>query len=299
MQLGDAPDEATMAEYLAMMRADGVADEQSLSAVAGLTGEELRLLMEQQRREEPVPEDGDLERLLRLRSDPRALAAALPRARSQGMGAGVALLIGFCAVCLAAALVLPFVLAGPAVGAVAVVGAAALYLAARPAVKRLGVLSAGSFTVDGAGVVRAIAGVGWARRRARRAGGEAGSAGRFGVAAVFLLLVLGVPVAVAVGADLPEVMLGWMVMAMLAFNEMPLLALRTRRDMLRRSAEALDPEFGLALAADYLRRGGDADRLAEGVGLEALAPSDEGEFVSLMQDAFLRRSLTQLIREEP
>lgn len=299
MQLGDAPDEATMAEYLAMMRADGVADEQSLSAVAGLTGEELRLLMEQQRREEPVPEDGDLERLLRLRSDPRALAAALPRARSQGMGAGVALLIGFCAVCLAVALVLPFVLAGPVVGAVAVVGAAALYLAARPAVKRLGVLSAGSFTVDGAGVVRAIAGVGWARRRARRAGGEAGPAGRFGVAAVFLLLVLGVPVAVAVGADLPEVMLGWMVMAMLAFNEMPLLALRTRRDMLRRSAEALDPEFGLALAADYLRRGGDADRLAEGVGLEALAPSDEGEFVSLMQDAFLRRSLTQLIREEP
>lgn len=298
MQRGEAPDEATMTEYLAMMRADGVADEQSRSAVEGLTGEELRLLMEERRLEEQAPEGEELQLLLRLRSDPRALAAALPRARSQGVGAGVALLIGFCAACLAAALVLPFVLAGPVVGVAADAGAVALYLAVRPVVKRLGVLSAGSFTVDGEGVVRAIAGVGWARRRARR-GGEPGLANHFGVAAVFLLIVLGLPVTVAVGADLPEVMLGWMVMGMLAFNEMPLLALRTRRDMVRRSAEALDPEFGLALAADYLRRGGDADRLAEGVGLGELAPSDEDEFASVMQDAFLRRSLTQLIREEP
>ncbi|WP_026922651.1 hypothetical protein [Glycomyces arizonensis] len=299
MARNDPLDETTMAEYLAMTRAEGVTDERALEMAEGMSSRELRFVMEAQRLASSAPGPDDLQRLVQVRSDPRLLAAALPRARTPaGLDVGRALLLLFCVGCLAAALVMSLVLAGPLVGAVVDVGAVAVYLAVRPLVKRLGVLTAGSFTIDAAGVVRTIAGVGWARRRARRDGNEPSQASNFGVAVVFLLLVLFLPVTVAVLADLPEIMLGWMVMAMLALNEMTLLLLRTRRDAIDRAAEALDPEFGLALAADYLQRGGDPRRLAEGIGIRDLAPPDEERFASVMGDAFLRRNIALLTRED-
>ncbi|WP_162181798.1 hypothetical protein [Glycomyces tenuis] len=288
-----------MAEYLSMARSDGLPEAKARELAEGMSRQDLRFVMEMQRLEEPESDHEGMRRLLRARSDPRMLAAALPRGRMRGeLGAGLVLLLLFCVGCLVTTLVMPFTLAGPVVGLVADVGAVAVYLAVRPVVKRLGVFSMGSFTVDAAGVVRAVSGVGQARRRARRDGEEPGLANLFGVAAVFLLLVLGVPVTVAVAADLPEVMLAWMVMAMLVLNETTLLIVRTRRDVLRRPAEVLDSEFGLALATDYLRRGGDAGRLAEGVGLRELAPPGEGAFISVMRDAFLRRSIARLVQED-
>lgn len=299
MARNDPPDETTMAEYLAMTRAEGIADERALEMAEGMGSRELRFVMEAQRLASSTPGPDDLQRLVQVRSDPRLLAAALPRARTPvRIDAGRALLLLFCVGCLAAALVMPLVLAGPLVGAVVDVGAVALYLAVRPLVKRLGVLTAGSFTIDAAGVVRTIAGVGWARRRARRDGNEPSVASNFGFAVLFLLLVLFLPVTVAVLADLPEIMLGWMVMAMLVLNETTLLLLRTRRDAIDRSAEALDPEFGLALAADYLQRGGDPQRLTEGIGIRDLFPPDEERFSSVMGNAFLRRNIALLTQQD-
>lgn len=299
MARNDPPDETTMAEYLAMTRAEGIADERALEMAEGMSPRELRFMMEAQRLASSTPGPDDLQRLVQVRSDPRLLAAALPRARMPaGIDAGRALLLLFCVGCLAASLVMSLVLAGPLVGAVVDVGAVVLYLAVRPLVKRLGVLTAGSFTIDAAGVVRTIAGVGRARRRARRDGNEPSSASNFGFAVVFLLIVLFLPVAVAVLADLPEIMLGWMVMAMLALNEVTLLLLRTRSDAIDRSAEALDPQFGLALAADYLQRGGDPRRLTEGIGIRDLAPADEERFSSVMGNAFLRRNIALLTQQD-
>lgn len=299
MARDDPPDEATGAEFLAMARADGVSDEQALEMAEGTSGQDLRFVMETHRLAAPASEHEELQHLVRVRRDPRWLAAALPRGpMKSGLNAGMVLLLLFCAGCLAGSLAMPFAMAGPVVGLAAGIGAVLLYLAVRPAVKRLGLFSAGAFTVDAAGVVKAIAGVGNARRRVRRDGDEPGLANHFGVAVVFLLLVVFLPAAVAVVSDRPEVMLGWMVMAALALNEAPLMVLRTRRDVSDRSAEILDPEFGLALATDYLKRGGEADRLVEGVRLDHLAPAGEAEFVEVMRYAFTRRSIARLAQDE-
>src|SRR5690606_20225435 len=90
----------------------------------------------------PESDQEALRRLLRARSDPRRLAAELPRGEApEGAEAGLVLLSLFCVGCLAAGLAMPFALAGPAVGVAVGVGGTALYLAVRPVVKRFGVLS--------------------------------------------------------------------------------------------------------------------------------------------------------------
>lgn len=93
--------------------------------------------------------------------------------------------------------------------------------------------------------------------------------------------------------DVPEIMLGWVIMAMLALNEMVLLIVRTRADSRRRDAAAVDGQFGLAMIVDYLSRADDPRPLLDGIPLGELVPADENGFRSVMRDAILRRAVAQ------
>lgn len=239
--------------------------------------------------------DGELlQCLVRARSDPRLLAATLPRAKVQPVA--LVLLLLFCFGMLVWSVVMPLVMSGPLVGSLAVIGSGVGYLAIRPLAKRAGWLSVGAFTVDREGVFRTLSGIGQARRRIRKRGDDVSLRANWGLAIVFLSIVIGLPVVVIMLTDRPEIMLGWMVMAMLALNEMVLLVVRTRVDVRRRDAAAVDGAFGLSLIADYLDRGGGVRPLLDGIRLDRLVPEDEPRFRAVIQDAIRRRARAEAMQ---
>lgn len=190
MTQDELPDDATMSEFLAMMATENVPEHRARELASGLTADELRMLMTEQREAET---DAELQRrLVRARSDPRLLAAVLPRPKVQP--APLVVLCLFCVGMLVWTIVMPFAMAGPLVGSLAAAGAVVTYLAIRPLAKRAGWLSVGAFTVSRDGVFRVLSGIGQARRRIRKDGDDMSVGANMGVAVLFLLIVIGLPV---------------------------------------------------------------------------------------------------------
>lgn len=285
------PTEQTLADFTAMLRTEGMSDERARDLANGLTDGELRMLMDDQRAAEP--DEHLLARLVRARHDPRLLAATLPRARSAETGGVVAVMaVGILLV--AWVLAMPIALAGPAVGAAIDAAALVIYIAIlRPLAKHSGVMSTGCFTVDRNGEFRVLAGIGQARRRLAFGGNDLGPRATFGTAAIVLAVVIGVPVALVAVTGTPALMLGWMIFAMLAIGELPVLALRTHMDTRRRQAVVIDPQFGLSITAYALAEGGDVAAAVDGgVSLDRMVPSDEDTFRRVMVEALTRRAMT-------
>lgn len=207
---------------------------------------------------------------------PEELAAALPIKEDQGR-VSQALLSAFCVGMLVVSLLMPIRLEGLVGGLLIDGSSVVVYLLLRWLTKRSGILSFGSFVIDSQGVLRVLSGVAAARRQAR----GMGDVHRWFIREVLLglamvPLILGVPVAIAIWLDRPQVMLGWMVCFGLAMAELPLLVWRIHWAR-RQGARVLQPGLPMGLTAGYLHRGGDPRQLTSGIPLRELIPQSREE----------------------
>lgn len=226
--------------------------------------------------EEPVAEELSTERLLEM----------LPRQEPRSKGA-IFWICLFCLGCLVAVVWMPVNLLGLLTGGLLLLGSIIFYLLIRSVLKRSGMLSMGVFTLDPQGTFRAISGVSAARRQAKALENQRRWVIReWLVGAAFALVVIGAPATIAVAFDFPEIMLGFMVCAGLVMAEMPVLVLRQVRAE-KDGAETLDGELSMSLAASYVSRGADAERLKNGVPVTDVVPTDPDEQNRVIEHALM------------
>lgn len=306
----DPPTADTMAQVARLVGSE----EKARELAADLSDTELRMVIRAQQAESSEEDqramtqallDGTVgwapssdhrrQRLLDAWPDPHAMASALPRPPIKR-----AMLIALSVFVVAFALVVllvSFAMLPPAEALLLDLGSIAAYLLIRAGVKRWGIASSGAFTVAADGSVRMLSGAGKVRRKARGQDDDRVTAKTFGFAALALVVVLGLPVAVAVGLDFPELMWGWLVCMSLAMNESVLLASRVRSDETRRGAERFEASIGVELATDFVRRGGDGARLLAGISIRDLLPDEEERRQSVLTDAFIALSFAEATRE--